>query len=166
MGSASRTGLIVGWVTVSPLPEALHTKLERRVRQVQRDSRILGVAAGVVRAGDLVWSVGIGAGDIELPTEPPSADTAFAIGSISKTFTAALVMMLREEGRLGLNDHLGDHLPGHRHTQITLRELLAHASGLQREPVGDVWDAMTMPSIDEVVAGLDDAEQVLPSRLR
>jgi len=151
---------------VTPLPDSLQAQLERRVRQVQRDARIPGIAAGLMQAGRLTWSAGVGAADVEAPEDPPTADTAFAIGSISKTFTAVLVMMLRDQGKLALGDRLGDHLAGHRHEAITLRELLAHASGLQREAPGDAWDTLILPSPGDLVAGLDDAEQVLPSRLR
>jgi CubicO group peptidase (beta-lactamase class C family) len=58
------------------------------------------------------------------------------------------------------------HTAASRHSDLTLRELLAHASGLQREPVGDVWDTLVMPDIDAVVRDLDAAERVLPARLR
>jgi CubicO group peptidase (beta-lactamase class C family) len=151
---------------MTPLPDPLRRTLERRVRTVQREDRIPGIAVGVVRDGELLWSLGAGAADVGEPDVAPSADTAFAVGSISKTFTAALVMILRDEGRLALTDRLVEHLPGHRHTAITLRELLAHASGLQREPPGNPWDTMQMPSIEELIAGLVVIEQVLPARLR
>jgi CubicO group peptidase (beta-lactamase class C family) len=151
---------------MTPLPDSLRRTLEHRVRAAQREDRIPGISVGVVRDGELIWSLGVGAADVAEPGQPPTADTAFAVGSISKTFTAALVMQLRDEGRLALGDRLVDHLPGHRHTEITLRELLAHASGLQREPPGNPWDTLQMPAIEELVAGLDEIEQVLPARLR
>ena len=140
--------------------------LDHRVRERQREWRAPGLVAGVVRDGELVWSLGVGTCDVAMPDVAPDAETAFAIGSISKTFTAALILALRDEGKLTLADRLGTYLPGNRHAGLTLRELLSHASGLQREPVGDVWDTMVMPSIDEVVTRLDEAEQVLPARLR
>jgi CubicO group peptidase (beta-lactamase class C family) len=151
---------------VNRLPASLQRTLERRVLGAQRESRVPGLAVGIMRAGELVWFIGAGSGDVEAPDRPPTADTAFAIGSISKTFTAVLILMLRDEGRLSLDDRLGHHLLAQRHADVTLRELLAHASGLQRELVGDAWDSLEMPAIDEVVARLSDAEQVLPSRLR
>jgi CubicO group peptidase (beta-lactamase class C family) len=150
---------------MSALPEALQAKLDRRVRQVQCEQRVPGLAVGVMRGGELIWFTGVGAADVG-SSAAPTADTAFAIGSISKTFTAVLVLMLRDEGRLALDDPLGKFLPDQQHSAVTIRELLVHASGLQREPVGDVWVSLEMPSIDEVVARLDDAERVLPSRLR
>ena len=52
---------------------------------------------------------------------------------------------------------------GHPRTaDLTVRRMLAHLSGLQREPVGDVWESLEGPSIDDLLAGLDEAEAVLP----
>lgn len=141
-------------------------ELERLVRERQREWRTPGVSAGVVRDGSLVWSLGIGASDVGQPDVPPGPDTAFAIGSISKTFTAAAIMALRDEGKLSLTDPVSRFLDVPAHGGLLLRELLAHASGLQREPVGDIWDTLVVPSIAEVVRDLPDAEQVLPARRR
>jgi CubicO group peptidase (beta-lactamase class C family) len=140
--------------------------LERLVRERQREWRTPGLIAGVVRDGSLVWSLGVGASDVTEPDRAPSPDTAFAIGSISKTFTAVSIMALRDEGRLSLSDPVSRFLDVPAHGGLTLRELLAHASGLQREPVGDIWDTLVVPSIAEVVRDLRDAEQVLPARRR
>jgi CubicO group peptidase (beta-lactamase class C family) len=140
--------------------------LERLVREKQREWRTPGLIAGVVRDGSLEWSLGVGASDVARPDGAPSPDTAFAIGSISKTFTAVSIMALRDEGKLSLSDPVSRFLDVPAHGGLTLRTLLAHASGLQREPVGDLWDTLVVPSIDEVVRDLRDAEQVLPARRR
>jgi CubicO group peptidase (beta-lactamase class C family) len=140
--------------------------IERLVRDRQREWRTPGLVAGVIRDGELAWSLGVGAADVARPDVAPDADTAFAIGSISKTFTAALIMSLRDEGKLALGDRVGQHLEIPAHSDLTLRELLAHASGLQREPVGDMWDTLTVPDIATVMRDLGAAEQVLPARLR
>jgi CubicO group peptidase (beta-lactamase class C family) len=50
-----------------------------------------------------------------------------------------MLMQLRDEGRLTLDDLLADHLPDVGHP-VTVRQALAHVSGMQREPLGDVWD--------------------------
>jgi CubicO group peptidase (beta-lactamase class C family) len=140
--------------------------LERLVRERQQEWRTPGLIAGVMRDGSLEWSLGVGASDVTDPDRAPSPDTAFAIGSISKTFTAVLIMALRDEGKLSLSDPVSRFLDVPAHGGLTLRTLLAHASGLQREPVGDIWDTLVVPSIDDVVRDLRDAEQVLPERRR
>jgi len=150
---------------VSLLPECLERELERYAAEQQVEWRIPGLLVGVVRDGDTVWSTGIGAADVEADRSPTSG-TQYAIGSITKTFTATLVMALRDEGKLDLDDRLTDFVPAAGQSQLTLRRMLAHASGLQREPVGDVWDTLTLPDTAELLEGLERAEQVLPPRLR
>jgi CubicO group peptidase (beta-lactamase class C family) len=145
---------------------ALSAGLERdllaRVVTAQRTWRSPGVSVGVVRDGHLVWSAHVGSA--RLGTSPASAtdDTQFMIGSVTKTFTALTVMSLRDEGRLSLDDTLETHLPGTRHGRVPLRQMLAHASGLQREPVGNIWESLEAPEREEFLAGVEDAEQVLP----
>ena len=58
--------------------------------------------------------------------------SAFALGSVTKTLTATVVLQLVDEGQLGLSDTLEDHLPGvvPRGEEITIRQLLQHRSGL------------------------------------
>ena len=62
----------------------------------------------------------------------PGADQRFRIGSVTKTFTATIVLQLVQEGTLGLDSTLEDHLPGvvPRGAEITIRQLLRHRSGL------------------------------------
>ena len=85
------------------------------------------------------------------------------IGSVTKTFTALTVMSLRDEGLLSLDDTLETYLPGTRHARVPLRQMLAHASGLQREPVGNIWETLVAPEREEFLAGVEEAEQVLPA---
>lgn len=145
---------------------AVQDSLSRRLRTRQSEWRSPAVVAGVVRDGELVWSDGAGVADVEQESAGVDGRTPFAIGSITKTFTAALVLRLRDQGALQLDDPIGRHLPTDQHARLTIRELLAHASGLQREPVGDVWETLVLPSPDQVVRDLDAAERLLPVRLR
>src|SRR6185436_16474292 len=82
--------------------------LLRRLAGEQAESRAPSLIAAVVRGEKVLWSDGRGRVDGERPT----ADTQYRIGSITKTFVAVLVMRLRDEGRLDLNDPLDKHLPG------------------------------------------------------
>jgi D-alanyl-D-alanine carboxypeptidase len=65
-------------------------------------------------------------------TRRPKADQRFRVGSVTKTFTATIVLQLVDEGELALSDTLEDHLPGvvPRGKEITIRRLLQHRSGL------------------------------------
>ncbi|HSE70533.1 MAG TPA: serine hydrolase domain-containing protein [Nocardioidaceae bacterium] len=130
--------------------------LDRQTRH-----RVPGLFGGVVRQGQLAFGEGVGAGDVATPDVAPDEDTQFLIASNSKTFTAVVVMALRDEGKLGLDDTLDRFLPETSHQGITVRQMLAHVSGMQREPVGDVWDTLEQPDREQLVAGLDEAERVL-----
>jgi CubicO group peptidase (beta-lactamase class C family) len=63
-----------------------------------------------------------------------SSDTRYVIGSISKEFTAAAILLLEQQGRLRLDDHLAQYLPGFPSGDvITLRQMLRHTSGISRD---------------------------------
>lgn len=110
--------------------------LTHRVAVEQAEGRAPSLVAAVVRDERMVWAGGRGRVDGEEPT----ADTQYRIGSISKTFTAVLVLRLRDEGRLDLADPVGAHLPGTPVGDRTIAQLLSHASGLTAEPPGPWWE--------------------------
>ncbi len=136
-------------------------RFDRLVRAAQREARLPSLLAGVFRAGELAWSAAIGLADVE-EGRATTIDTQHPVASITKTFTATSVMQLRAEGKLALDDRLEQHLPEVEHGSLTLRRMLAHASGLQREPPGEVWESLVFPGEEELLAGLGEAEQVLP----
>ncbi len=136
--------------------------LDRRLADAQRTWRAPSVVAAVVREGEVAWAGAVGRADVD--GTPAAPDVSYRIGSITKTFTAVLVLQLRDAGRLDLDDRLEQHLPGTRHGAVTLRRMLAHLSGLQREPVGDLWVDLQVPSREDLLAGFEQAEQVLPQR--
>jgi len=141
-----------------PTPEE---RFSRLVGEAQRASRLPSLTAAVFRAGEVEWSHAIGLADVEAGTEAV-VDTQYAVASITKTFTATAVMQLRDEGKLDLDDPLERHLPDVAHGTLPLRRMLAHASGLQREPPGEVWESLVFPEAEELLASLPEAEQVLP----
>lgn len=127
--------------------------------------RLPSVSAAVVRRGEPVWSAAVGCANAEEGREA-APETQYRIGSITKTFTTVAVMQLREEGALDLDDPLDRHLPETAGRAPTLRRLLSHSSGLQREPPGEMWESMESPSTDELLARAAEAEQVLPPQTR
>ncbi|MEV0282707.1 serine hydrolase domain-containing protein [Kribbella sp. NPDC050820] len=136
------------------------TALTRLVAERQTKGRVPGVVGAVARDGALAWSHGAGSADLDAPGVPPTADSQFLIASQSKTLTAVAIMALRDEGKLTLDDPVEKLIPESKHEGITVRQMLSHASGMQREPVGDVWDVMKFPDRDELVSGWNDAERV------
>ncbi len=143
-----------------PLPDTL----EQLVRVEQREKRLPSLAAAVVREGELVWETAVGAADAEQGREA-TPDTQYRIGSITKTFTAAAIMQLRDAGKLDLEDTLDRHVEGAAH-RPTLRRLLSHTSGLQRETQDEAWLSLRFASTHELVETLAEAEQVLPPGAR
>ncbi|CAN5664431.1 hypothetical protein BH23CHL7_BH23CHL7_14700 [soil metagenome] len=115
---------------VPPSPEAGFEDRLQRVLDSQRDAlAVPGLGAAVLFADGTLWSSGSGFGQLAAAL-PATGDTPFVVGSISKTFVAATIMQLAEEGTLGLDDRLSRWLPDHpRAAQITLRQLLMHTSG-------------------------------------
>lgn len=144
---------------------AVPPETDRRLRALalaaQCNDRAPGVFAGLARDGELFWHAGIGAADLD-DGSPHTPDTQLQVASNTKTFTAVMIMQLRDEGRLGLDDTVAQHVPGNPHGGITIRRLLSHTSGLQREPIGDVWDTLDFPDRAGLVTGWQQADQVLP----
>ena len=149
---------------MSEIPERLTARLEQRLRSVQREKRAPSIAAAVIRDGELIWETAVGVADVEAGQEA-TPDTQYRIGSITKTFTAAAIMQLRDAGKLDLEDTLDRHVEGAAHTP-TIRRLLSHASGLQRETQDDSWLTLRFAPPDELLETLEQAKLVLPSGAR
>jgi CubicO group peptidase (beta-lactamase class C family) len=145
-------------------PETLAAELEQRTRREQRDQRLPSIAAAVVRNGEVVWETAVGVADVTAGREA-TPDTQYRLGSITKTFTAAAIMQLRDAGKLDLEDSLDKHVEGAAHAP-SLRRLLSHTSGLQRETHDDAWLKARFADVPELLATLSEAEQVLPPGAR
>jgi CubicO group peptidase (beta-lactamase class C family) len=141
-------------------PEPPVAELWRLVREAQSEERIPSISAAAIGNGKVVWQEALGLADVDGGLEA-SSDTQYRIGSITKTFTAAAVLQLRDAGELELDDPLARHIPEAAYGHATLRRMLAHLSGLQREMPGYVWETLAFPDREGLVTGLADAEEVL-----
>ncbi len=94
-----------------------------------------GVAVAAVQDGRVVYARGFGYRDVERRL-PVTSETAFAIGSVSKQFTAGLIGTYERDGMLSVTDRPAEHIPELRFATatmdelVTLEDLLAHRSGL------------------------------------
>lgn len=109
-----------------------------------------------MRDGHRVWSHAIEA----------STDTQFRIGSLTKTFVAVLVMRLRDEGRLGLDDPLEEHLADAPIRGVTIRQVLSHTAGLASETPGPWWERTPGELRPELADLVGDAPLKHPSGSR
>jgi CubicO group peptidase (beta-lactamase class C family) len=126
------------------------SQLDRILQEKQAD-RLPSVAAAVVRKGEIVWANAAGYASYDGDVEA-TAGTQYRIGSITKTFTATAIMQLRDAGELDLDDRLEQHLPGIANGSPTIRRMLSHLSGMQRE-VGEMFVEGTTPTEEDLVVG-------------
>lgn len=109
----------------------MRAALQRRLDRLLEREKMPGVSVAILFADGTSWVGTSGMADVEA-REPVTTDTAFAVASISKTFTAALIMALRDEGRLTLETPVVNYLPELPiDRRITVRQLLDHTSGLR-----------------------------------
>ena len=137
------------------LADTTARRLQLLLAKDQVAGRLPSVVGGVVRDGALVWHGSYGA--------PTSPDVQYRIGSITKTLVAVVVLQLRDEGLLDLNDRLDQHLPGVGYGDRTIRSLLSHSSGMHSEPAGEWWERTPGGSFDELAAHLADVPPAFPA---
>ncbi|NUR68541.1 MAG: beta-lactamase family protein, partial [Streptomyces sp.] len=110
--------------------------LLHRIAVAQAEGRTPSLVAAVVRGGRAVWH----GSRTSVDGHGPDENVQYRIGSITKTFTAVLVLRLRDEGVLDLGDPLEKHVPGTGAGEATIAELLAHTAGLAAESPGPWWE--------------------------
>ena len=122
----------MGGAQADALDDAIKAEMKRR--------NVAGVGIAVVRDGKIIREQGYGLANIE-HSVPVSAKTVFQSGSVGKQFTAALVLLLAEDGKLGLDDPISRHLANTPESWkgIKIRHLLTHTSGL-----GDPYEKLDL----------------------
>jgi CubicO group peptidase (beta-lactamase class C family) len=112
-------------------PSDLANRVDACVAAELRAQRIPGLSLAVVKDGQVVLAKGYGLANVELDV-PATAETVYEIGSMTKQFTATAVMMLVEEGKLGLDERIATRLAGipNAWKEVTVRHLLTHTSGI------------------------------------
>ncbi|MYR44624.1 serine hydrolase domain-containing protein [Streptomyces sp. SID5910] len=115
---------------------ATRRALLHRIAVAQAEGRTPSLVAAVVRDGRTVWH----GARTSVDGHGPDESVQYRIGSITKTFTAVLVLRLRDEGLLDLGDRLEKHLPGTGAGEATIAGLLAHTGGLAAESPAPWWE--------------------------
>ncbi|MEG9434022.1 serine hydrolase domain-containing protein [Terriglobus sp. ADX1] len=115
-------------------------RIDHDVRGAMSRFHVPGAAVMVIADGRVLFTHAYGDRDLQRGL-PVKTDTLFEIGSITKQFTAASILQLRDQGKLKLDDTLSVYLPDAPHAkEVTLRNLLTHTSGLH--------DYFDMPDTD------------------
>jgi serine beta-lactamase-like protein LACTB len=150
-----------------PQYDRVVAELTRLIRHEVEDKKLPALSIALVDDQKVVWAAGCGFQDAAKKI-PASANTVYRVGSVSKLFTDVAVMQMVEEGKLDLDAPVSDYVPEFKpaykpgEQPITLRMLMAHRSGLTREPpVGNYFDP-TEPSAEKTVTSLNGLELIYP----
>jgi CubicO group peptidase (beta-lactamase class C family)/D-alanyl-D-alanine dipeptidase len=138
--------------------------LEAFIASEVESKRLPALSIALVDDQQIVWARGFGFADPKSKT-PATAETVYRVGSVSKLFTDIAVMRLVEKGVLDLDAPVAKYLPGFKPDNpfdkpTTLRQMMAHRSGLVREPpVGNYFDP-TIPTLAQMVDSLNHTKLV------
>jgi D-alanyl-D-alanine carboxypeptidase len=116
----------------------LSSEMQQKIDQVATDALsktgVPSASLAVVKDGQIAYLRAYGKARLE-PETPAKPEMRYSVGSISKQFTAAAVLLLQEEGKLSLDDPVGKFIPSlTRSNEVTIRQLLSHTAGYQ-----DYW---------------------------
>ena len=149
----------------------LQQRLDHLVEQLEQQRQtyhVPGMAIAVVKDDEVVLAHGFGVASVGKQT-PVTPETIFAIGSCTKAFTATLVGMLADEGRMDWDDAVTDYLPyfqmdmvsDDESDRITLRDVLSHRTGFTRMSL--LFASGEVPR-EEVLLDATKAEPYVPFR--
>lgn len=120
--------------------DALSARVDSIAGAVLASTGVPSATVAVVTHGQVAYAQAYGTARLE-PRVVATPDMRYGIGSISKQFTAACVLLLQQDGKLSVDDPVSKYLPGlTRANEVTIRELLSHTSGYQ-----DFWPQDYVP---------------------
>jgi len=160
---------------VSPEVHALIERLDAQASKEYAKDSLASVTAGVVSRTGLVWTRSYGFADGEKKV-PATSTTLYRIGSVTKEFTALMLLQLVQDGKVHFSDPVEKYFPEINKVQgrfpgsppITLIQLATHTSGLDREP-GDTETYLKGPVADwekVLIAALPHTKYIYEPGLR
>jgi CubicO group peptidase (beta-lactamase class C family) len=132
----SLTGFVesAGAQAIAQADAALGAKVDSIANQVLQTTGVPSASVAVVTHGRIAYAKAYGCATLN-PCVVASPDMRYALGSISKQFTASAILLLQQDGKLSIDDPVSKFIPGlTRGTDVTIRQLLSHTSGYQ-----DFW---------------------------
>jgi CubicO group peptidase (beta-lactamase class C family) len=147
MQTAIALFLVTGALTQAREGDPTSTLVDSVVEAQRKAQKLPGVSLAVCRDGKIVKASGYGVANVEWDI-PVTPETIFQTGSVGKQFTATGIMMLVEEGKLGLDDKIAKFIREAPETwnDVTVRSLLTHTSGIA--DYGGEEDTMVKGVID------------------
>ena len=119
---------------VDAIPADMRVKIDHTVKRVLEDTGVPSASIAIVEKGQIVYTNAYGEARLD-PMTPAAPQMRYSVGSISKQFTAASILLLQQQGKLSIDDAVSKYVPGlTRGDEITIRMLLSHTSGYQ-----DYW---------------------------
>jgi D-alanyl-D-alanine carboxypeptidase len=116
------------------LPIEMQQKIDKVAHDALAKTGVPSASIAVVKDGQIAYLHAYGNARLD-PETPAKPEMRYSIGSISKQFTAAAILLLQEQGKLSLDDKVSKFIPGlTRADAVTVRQLLSHTSGYQ-----DYW---------------------------
>ncbi len=116
------------------LPADLTEKIDKVANDALARTGVPSASVAIVKDGQVVYVKAYGDARLD-PKTPATPEMRYSIGSISKQFTAAAILLLQEQGKLSLDDKVAKFIPDlTRANEVTIRQLLSHTSGYQ-----DYW---------------------------
>ncbi len=151
--------------------KAAVAELEKLIKHEMDDKKLPALSIALVDDQKVVWAAGFGHQDRDRKV-PATAETVYRVGSVSKLFTDVAVMQLVEEGKIDIDAPVAKYIPDFKPSYkegeklITLRMLMAHRSGLIREPpVGNYFDP-SEPTLEKSVLSLNGIGLIYPPESR
>jgi CubicO group peptidase (beta-lactamase class C family) len=113
---------------------SVENKIDEFVKAQMVKKQIPGLSLAVVKDSKVVYARGYGTASLELGV-PATPDTVYALGSITKQFTAVAILLLEEDRKLNLDENITNYLDGMpaEWAGVTVRHLLTHTSGIKEE---------------------------------
>jgi CubicO group peptidase (beta-lactamase class C family) len=123
--------VLIGVTSSTAQAPASLDRVDRFIRAELARQRIPGISVAVLRGDSVLLAKGYGFANLE-PRLPATDSTLFTVGSLTKQFTAAAIVLLSQQGRLQLEDRITRYLPEGSAVWkgVTIRNLLTHTSGV------------------------------------
>ena len=130
---------------VDTIPDSLRARIDDAAKKVLDQTGVPSASLAIVQRGQIVYTQAYGKASLD-PVKLAEPAMRYSVGSISKQFTAAAILLLEQQGKLSIDDPVSKYLPDlTRAGEVTIRMLLSHTSGYQ-----DYWpEDYLMPPMRE-----------------